>query len=81
LLSVVALLSVGVAAVLEDEELGEQRLRDLGRYPLKDFGRPVQLYQLDAPLLLSESPHRAGVAGVGGLRLGVIRGEPFLVHQ
>jgi serine/threonine-protein kinase len=50
------LLSQSTAAVLEDEELGELRLRDLGRYQLKDFDRPVQLYQLDQPGLPSQFP-------------------------
>jgi serine/threonine-protein kinase len=50
------LLSQSTASVLEDEELGELRLRDLGRYELKDFDRPVQLYQLDQPGLPSDFP-------------------------
>lgn len=42
-------LSQATAAVLEDEALGELRLRSLGRHALKDFDRPVELYQLDVP--------------------------------
>ena len=36
-------------AVLEDEELGDLGLHDLGRYRLKDFEHPMQLHQLDLP--------------------------------
>ena len=43
------LLSQASAGVLEDEDLGELRLRPLGRHLLKDFEHPVQLYQLDVP--------------------------------
>ena len=47
-------LSQATAAVLEDDALGELRLRSLGRHALKDFDRPVELYQLDVPGLPSK---------------------------
>jgi class 3 adenylate cyclase/streptogramin lyase len=50
------LLSQASASVLEDEQLGELRLRPLGRRLLKDFDRPVQLHQLDVPGLPSRFP-------------------------
>jgi YVTN family beta-propeller protein len=43
------LLSQATASMVEDEDLGDLRLRDLGRHTLKDFERPVGLYQLEAP--------------------------------
>jgi class 3 adenylate cyclase len=43
------LLSQATAGVLEDDDLGEFRLRAIGRHALKDFDRPVELYQLDVP--------------------------------
>jgi streptogramin lyase len=42
--------------VLEDEELGEIGLRELGRHRLKDFERPVRLHQLDLPGLPNRFP-------------------------
>jgi class 3 adenylate cyclase/streptogramin lyase len=50
------LLSQATAAVLEDEELGDLGLRELGRHRLKDFERPVRLHQLDLPGLPSKFP-------------------------
>jgi class 3 adenylate cyclase/streptogramin lyase len=50
------LLSQASASMLEDEELGELRLRPLGRHLLKDFDRPVQLHQLDVPGLPYKFP-------------------------
>src|SRR4051794_4072335 len=45
------LLSHATAALLDDEhELGEIRLRDLGEQRLKDFHRPVRVYQVLGPL-------------------------------
>jgi class 3 adenylate cyclase len=43
------LLSQATASVLEDEDLGDLQLRSFGRHALKDFERPVGLYQLQAP--------------------------------
>ena len=54
------LVSQTSASVLEDEELGELRLRALGRRALKDFERPVQLHQLDVPGLPSKFQRRRG---------------------
>jgi class 3 adenylate cyclase/streptogramin lyase len=48
------LLSQATAGVLEDDDLGELRLRTLGRHVLKDFDRPVVLHQLDVPGLPSK---------------------------
>jgi DNA-binding NarL/FixJ family response regulator/class 3 adenylate cyclase len=52
------LLSQTTHALLEDEEaeLPELALRDLGQQQLKDFDRPVRIFQLDAPDLPSEFP-------------------------
>ena len=50
------LLSQTTAAVLEDEELGDLGLRELGRHRLKDFERPVRLHQLDLPGLPNRFP-------------------------
>src|SRR5215210_2803029 len=50
------LLSQATAAVLEDEELGELGLRELGRHRLKDFEQPVRLHQLDLPGLPNRFP-------------------------
>jgi class 3 adenylate cyclase/streptogramin lyase len=43
------LVSQATASMVEDEDLGGLGLRDLGRHTLKDFERPVGLYQLDVP--------------------------------
>ncbi len=48
------LLSQATAGVLEDDDLGELRLRSLGRHALKDFDRPMELHQLDVPGLASK---------------------------
>jgi class 3 adenylate cyclase/DNA-binding beta-propeller fold protein YncE len=48
------LLSQATAGVLEDDDLGDLRLRTLGRHALKDFDRPVVLHQLDVPGLPSK---------------------------
>jgi class 3 adenylate cyclase/DNA-binding beta-propeller fold protein YncE len=48
------LLSQATAGVLEDDDLGDLRLRSLGRHALKDFDRPVELHQLDVPGLPSK---------------------------
>lgn len=52
------LLSHASFALLEDEEhaLPEIELRDLGESRLKDFHRPVRLYQVIAPRLAAEFP-------------------------
>jgi YVTN family beta-propeller protein len=50
------LLSPATQAFLEDEELDGIQLRDLGAYPLRDFERPVRLYQPLAPGLRRDSP-------------------------
>jgi DNA-binding NarL/FixJ family response regulator len=51
------LLSQSTQALLEDEEqLGELDFADLGPRSLKDFDRPVRIYQLLAPGLRSEFP-------------------------
>jgi class 3 adenylate cyclase/streptogramin lyase len=46
------LLSQATAGVLDDD-LGDLRVRTLGRHSLKDFDRPVELHQLDVPGLSS----------------------------
>jgi class 3 adenylate cyclase len=52
------LLSQATTALLDDEEaeLPEVELRDLGEQRLKDFERPVRLYQVVAPGLEGSSP-------------------------
>jgi class 3 adenylate cyclase len=47
------LLSQATASMVEDEDMGGLSLRRLGRHTLKDFERPVELYQLEAPDLQS----------------------------
>lgn len=47
-------LSQATAGVLEDDDLGELRLRQIGSHALKDFDRPVRLHQLDVPGLPSK---------------------------
>jgi class 3 adenylate cyclase/streptogramin lyase len=50
------LVSQATASLVEDEDLGELGLRDLGSHVLKDFERPVRLYQLQAPDLADKFP-------------------------
>jgi class 3 adenylate cyclase len=52
------LVSQATTALLEDEEaeLADVELRDLGEQRLKDFERPVRLYQVVAPGLEGSSP-------------------------
>ena len=50
------LLSQAAASVLEDEGLGELSVRDIGERRLKDFDRPVRLYQLEGEGLEREFP-------------------------
>ena len=78
------LLSQTSHTLLEDEEAEHDAfsLLDLGPHRLKDFDRPVFLYQVVAPDLPSEFPSiRApeGDAGAGGLRV-VIADDQALVR-
>jgi hypothetical protein len=52
------LISQATVALLEDDadDLSGIELRDLGEHRLKDFDRPVRIYQLLAPGLESDSP-------------------------
>jgi YVTN family beta-propeller protein len=50
------LLSQATRAVLEDDELPDIELRDLGEHDLRDFDRPVRLHQLTIAGLPSEFP-------------------------
>jgi SARP family transcriptional regulator, regulator of embCAB operon len=50
------LVSPATSALLEDADLGEVQFVDLGEHPLKDFDRPVRLYQLRAPGLTETFP-------------------------
>jgi DNA-binding NarL/FixJ family response regulator/class 3 adenylate cyclase len=65
------LLSQTTQALLEDEEeLGELDFSDLGPRSLKDFDRPVRIYQLVAPDLPFEFPDlRIDEGGRGSKRL------------
>jgi DNA-binding NarL/FixJ family response regulator/class 3 adenylate cyclase len=65
------LLSQTTQALLEDEEeLGELDFSDLGPRSLKDFDRPVRIYQLLAPDLPAEYPDlRIDEGGRGSTRL------------
>jgi DNA-binding NarL/FixJ family response regulator/class 3 adenylate cyclase len=65
------LLSQTTQALLEDEEeLGELDFSDLGPRTLKDFDRPVRIYQLLAPDLPAEFPDlRIDEGGRGSKRL------------
>jgi DNA-binding NarL/FixJ family response regulator/class 3 adenylate cyclase len=65
------LLSQTTQALLEDEEeLGELDFSDLGPRSLKDFDRPVRIYQLIAPDLPAEFPDlRIDEGGRGSKRL------------
>jgi DNA-binding NarL/FixJ family response regulator/class 3 adenylate cyclase len=62
------LLSQTTQALLEDEEeLGELDFRDLGPRSLKNFDRPVRIYQLLAPDLPAEFPElRSAEEGARG---------------
>lgn len=72
------LLSQTSHSLLEDEEAdhGEITLRDLGPQRLKDFDRPVGLYQLVAPDLPADfslpRSLEADEAGAGGARITVL---------
>jgi DNA-binding NarL/FixJ family response regulator/class 3 adenylate cyclase len=58
------LLSQTTQALLEDEEeLGELEFGDLGPRSLKDFDRPVRIYQLLAPDLPAEFPELRSAEG------------------
>jgi class 3 adenylate cyclase/outer membrane protein assembly factor BamB len=50
------LLSQATASVLADEELADLDVRDLGEHRLKDFDRPVRLYQLVGDGLEADFP-------------------------
>jgi class 3 adenylate cyclase/tetratricopeptide (TPR) repeat protein len=54
------LVSLAASSVLEDAELDDAHLRDLGEYWLKDLDRPERLYQLEAPGLQKIFPPVAG---------------------
>jgi len=58
-------LSPATAGVVEDDELLEVRLRDLGDYFLKDISRPQRLFQIEADGLPSEFPP-LGTSGAAG---------------
>lgn len=49
-------LSESTASLLDDEDLRELRLRDLGEHELRAFERPTRLFQLDIPGLPTEFP-------------------------
>jgi class 3 adenylate cyclase len=54
------LVSLATSSVLEDAELVDAHLRDLGEYRLKDIDRPERLYQLEASGLQKIFPSVAG---------------------
>jgi class 3 adenylate cyclase/tetratricopeptide (TPR) repeat protein len=54
------LVSLAASSVLEDAELGDAHLRDIGEYWLKDLDRPERLYQLEASGLQKLFPAVAG---------------------
>ena len=49
-------LSQATAGIVEDDELLDVRLRDIGDHYLKDISRPQRLFQIDADGLPSEFP-------------------------
>ena len=57
--------SQATAGVVEDDELLDVRLRDLGEHYLKDIPRPQRLFQIDADGLPSEFP-ALGAKAVAG---------------
>ena len=58
-------LSHATAGIVEDDELLDVRLRDLGEHYLKDIPRPQRLFQIDADGLPSEFP-ALGAKAVAG---------------
>ena len=50
------LVSQATCSVLEDDELPEIRIRDLGQHRLKDLDRPEHIYQLDVEGLPTDFP-------------------------
>jgi hypothetical protein len=50
------LLSQATAGIVDDEEIAEVSLRDLGEYRLKDFDRPERIFQLVIDGVPSEFP-------------------------
>lgn len=59
-------LSHATAGIVEDDDVPDVRLRDLGDHDLKDISRPQRLYQIEADGLPSEFPPlgtRGGAAG------------------
>ncbi len=50
------LLSRATAGIVDDEELPDVALRDLGEHPLKDFERPERVFQVVADGLPAEFP-------------------------
>jgi class 3 adenylate cyclase len=50
------LLSESTAGLVDDDDLRELRLRDLGQHELRSFERPTRLFQLEIPGLPTEFP-------------------------
>jgi class 3 adenylate cyclase len=57
--------SHATAGIVEDDELSEVRLRDLGDHFLKDISRPQRLFQIEADGLPGEFPP-LGASGAAG---------------
>src|SRR4026209_2391006 len=57
--------SHATAGIVEDDELLDVRLRDLGEHYLKDIPRPQRLFQIDADGLPSEFPGLGAKAVAG----------------
>ena len=72
------LVSETTRSLLEDEEadLGGVELRDLGHHLLKDFDRPVRIYQLAVHGLQDDFPALRTVTGEGAAHLADRQGEP-----
>ncbi len=61
------LLSHATAGVIEDQNVPDLRLRDLGEHYLKDIPHPQRLFQVEASGLPSEFPPLAAAAAAGSI--------------
>jgi class 3 adenylate cyclase len=60
-------LSHAAAGIVEDQDLVDLRLRDLGEHRLKDIPHPQRLFQVEAEGLLSEFPPLAATPAAGSI--------------
>ena len=59
--------SQATAAIVEDQNIADLRLRDLGEHRLKDISQPQRLFQVEAEGLLSEFPPLAAATTAGSI--------------